>query len=290
MLKHVEGQVSSDGIAVTGLGKVGVAVVLVFLVGVGGYWVFQQLQKSQVPPLVGVSRAEAEKQLTRAHLVLGGFREEESGEPKGTVLRTEPGIGSNLAYGTGVTLVLAKPVEQPAPQIGIAQLKAGTAGLPQLPGRGAGPHVDVRVIPAPAGPVSRRTLPPATRPIGTSPPESSQPPVPPVPEVWLDEGSAETAPESPDCQSGLLTVVTQRVSMSGPGALTFQWVGSDGTTTPAETREIGAASTTVVRGEWRRTGLPGDTLTGWRRLAILSPKQLTGDPLTDDHVCPQPAT
>ena len=61
-----------------------------------------------VPNVVGVKKAAAERVLVNNGLRIGSVIEEESEQPSGTVLRTNPGVGVKVRSGSTVNLVIAK--------------------------------------------------------------------------------------------------------------------------------------------------------------------------------------
>ncbi|MGH3528693.1 MAG: PASTA domain-containing protein [Pseudonocardiaceae bacterium] len=61
-----------------------------------------------VPNVVGVKKAAAERVLVNNGLRIGSVIEEESDQPSGTVLRTNPGVGVKVRSGSTVNLVIAK--------------------------------------------------------------------------------------------------------------------------------------------------------------------------------------
>jgi serine/threonine-protein kinase len=74
-----------------------------------------------VPNVVGVQRVQAARVLADDGLSVGAVTEEESSQPAGTVLRTNPKAGTTVRSGSAVNLVIAKapkdpPAKDPAPK------------------------------------------------------------------------------------------------------------------------------------------------------------------------------
>jgi serine/threonine-protein kinase len=80
----------------------------------------------EVPFVVGQSRVEARNQIRNAKLV-PEFREEESDEPKGTVVRTKPAGGESLQQGGTVTVFVSDGQEKVPNVVGLTQGKAEEA-------------------------------------------------------------------------------------------------------------------------------------------------------------------
>jgi serine/threonine-protein kinase len=69
-----------------------------------------------VPTLIGQTRTEASATLDRAGLVLGQVSEEPSGQPSGTVIRSNPTAGTDVAADSQVDIVLSSgPTPSPTP-------------------------------------------------------------------------------------------------------------------------------------------------------------------------------
>lgn len=285
-LPRFEGQIQILGVTLNGLGKIGLVFVLVFLAATAGYWLYQRSQKSQVPGLVGTTRAEAEKLLDRRHLVLGGIQFEESDEPKGTVLRTDPRIGTELEYDSGVLLILAKPAA-PVSREPVAQYVVPNSGprivLPPAGRTGAAPDIVLRdERPRPTATPAPSRTPDVTMPTTPVPTPTS---VAPVPEVFLLGGTTQAADVPGDCATGYHTTVTQPITLSGPGELTYRWVDSEGPVGEPEKLTFSDQLTQTVTKDWVRTGQDGARLTGWQQLRVISPGSQSGDRITDDHYC-----
>jgi beta-lactam-binding protein with PASTA domain len=62
-----------------------------------------------VPSVVGLDRVKAERMLANDGLRVGSVTEMESTQPSSTVLRTNPRAGTEVALGSTVDLVVAKP-------------------------------------------------------------------------------------------------------------------------------------------------------------------------------------
>lgn len=62
----------------------------------------------EMPDLVGMSQADALGEINRAGLARGEITHQESDEPQGTVLSTDPKAGTEVEPGTKVNLVVAK--------------------------------------------------------------------------------------------------------------------------------------------------------------------------------------
>jgi serine/threonine-protein kinase len=70
-----------------------------------------------VPNLVGQTRGEASSTLNAAGLQLGGVTEEPSAQAAGTVIRSDPPAGQDVARDSQVNLVLSTgPTPSPTPQ------------------------------------------------------------------------------------------------------------------------------------------------------------------------------
>jgi serine/threonine-protein kinase len=72
-------------------------------------FVAKRAQQVVVPSVVGLDRAKAERMLANDGLRVGSVTEEESNQPSSTVLRTNPRAGTEVAFGSTVNLVVAKP-------------------------------------------------------------------------------------------------------------------------------------------------------------------------------------
>jgi serine/threonine-protein kinase len=68
-----------------------------------------------VPDVVRHDRVAAQRMLTKSGLRVGLVIEEESNQPSGTVLRTNPGAGVKVRSGSTVNLVVAKPPAKTEP-------------------------------------------------------------------------------------------------------------------------------------------------------------------------------
>ncbi|MDR7274055.1 PASTA domain-containing protein [Catenuloplanes atrovinosus] len=295
ILRRFEGQVQlPGGLVLNGAGKVGLVFVLLFAAVAGTVFAMRWEPTAKVPALVGLTRADAEARLADADLVVGGIEFEDSAEPPGTVLRTDPRIGTKMAHDSGVTLVLARAAA--GPQVIVPSLPPGT---PQ-PGSAVAPGGDVNVVvPGPGAPVPappnpgpnanpgnpanpNNPGPPRPAPGGTT----QQPPPPPPATVTMLAGEAVPDPDADNCTTGYRTIFRQTVAMSGPGRVTLRWLRSDGALGPVETVDFTAAGTRTFETTWLRTGAPGDTLGGWQQLDVSAPNAARGAQLTFTHTCP----
>ena len=70
-----------------------------------------------VPPLVGLTQAEAMGLLKNLELVAGDVGSEEARRPPGTVLSQQPAAGTRVVIGTAVAIVAARPVTVLVPDV-----------------------------------------------------------------------------------------------------------------------------------------------------------------------------
>jgi beta-lactam-binding protein with PASTA domain len=104
--------------------------------------------------------------------------------------------------------------------------------------------------------------------------------------VFLGVGRTDPDPDYPDCATGYQTIFSQQISVTAPTRVTYQWLRSDRAGAPVEYVDFSTPGTKTVTTTWRRWGEPGETLTGWEQIKIVTPKVLTGEQLAFSHVCP----
>jgi hypothetical protein len=218
------------GLAFTGVGLVGVVVVLL------GWWWFHQPQVA-VPNLVGMSRAAAEAQLKDKGLNLRLTYAEVSDRPIGTVLRTDPAVGTDVDGGTGINLILA--VSPPAPPAN------GSPGTAPAPGAG---QLNLQPYPYPQPYPQAYPYPPYWQqqpPPPQQQPQPQQPPPPPPPpvaaplssppQVMLGEGRVDYPDRNyHNCATGYQFNFSQQIMMTQPGRVTYRWLRSDQTSSPVQ--------------------------------------------------------
>ncbi|MDP9796348.1 hypothetical protein J2S43_004860 [Catenuloplanes nepalensis] len=292
IVERLEAQIPlPGGLTVTGLGKLALVVILVFVAVGGTVLVTRWEPKAKVPALVGVSREEAERRLADANLAVGGIEFEESDEPPGTVLRTDPRIGTKAAHDSGVTLVLARPfgavVVPPAvvpstmtfgapPGTGdstvVVPAVPGLPGLPGAPGVQGVPGVQG----APAPPNPGRTVP---VPAGTSGPT-------PAPAVTLGAVQALLDPALDGCDTGYRVIFRQAVSLPGPGTLTYRWLRSDGVQSADQTVQASPKGATVLETTWAVDA--GESFYGWQLLDVTAPAAARGAQIAFERSCEVP--
>lgn len=65
--------------------------------------------------------------------------------------------------------------------------------------------------------------------------------------------------------------------MTQPGRVTYRWLRSDQASGPGEYFvDFSNPGTQIVTTWWQVSGQPGDQLTGWQQIEILTPTHLTG--------------
>lgn len=75
-------------------------------------YVSKGAEQVAVPDVTGISKEDAEKQLSKLGLKIGNITEEFSNKPAGTVLRQSPGAGDRMDKGKSVDLVVSKGAEE----------------------------------------------------------------------------------------------------------------------------------------------------------------------------------
>jgi len=293
LLDKVNAEVAlPSGLVLGGAGVIGVVVVVLA-------WLVFHPQSSQVevPNLTGMPRATAEAQLKDGGLSVRAIYEEVSDQPAGMVLRSDPAAGTKLDQGAGVNLVVAAtrgaipppsglivtpiPVPHPAPGY-VAPAPDYAAPVPHY----VAPAPDY-VAPAPTGSLLSRG-----DPVQTPVPTATPTPVPtPTPDpVILGVGRVDHPdPGYYDCATGYRFNFSQQVSMTEPGRVTYRWLRSDQASAPVEYADFSNPGTQVVTTWWQRSGQPGDQLTGWQQIEILTPTHLTGQRINFSYTCPVPA-
>jgi hypothetical protein len=96
-------------------------------------------------------------------------------------------------------------------------------------------------------------------------------------------------PKYHDCATGYRFNFSQQVSMTQPGRVTYRWLRSDGAGAPIGYIDFANPGTQVVTDWWQRSGAPGDQLTGWEQIEILTPVSLKGERLSFSYTCPSSA-
>jgi beta-lactam-binding protein with PASTA domain len=90
-------------------------------------------QRATIPGLLGLSREDAERALTRAGLTLGQLSEQASDSARGLVLDAQPAEGQVVPLGTRVDLAIsAGPAELIMPDVVGRDLESATTFLSQL--------------------------------------------------------------------------------------------------------------------------------------------------------------
>jgi hypothetical protein len=246
------------------------------------WWVFhQQSSQSEVPNLIGIQRAMAEAQLKDVGLNLRGVYEEVSDQSVGLVLRSDPAVGTKLDRGAGVNLVIgaARPATPPSSGPIVIPIPVPGNSAP-APGYPASPPHNI-VLPPPNVVLPPNS--PAPPPNPAPPPTSNLPttsPTPPPSPVILGAGRVDH-PDSAyhDCATGYRFNFSQQVSMTQPGRVTYRWLRSDGASAPVQYIDFANPGTQTVTTWWQRSGRPGDKLTGWQQIEILTPTSLKGSVL-----------
>lgn len=273
VLQRIEAAVPGPaGLTFTGIGIVGV--VLVLLV-----WLMLRQSPVTVPNLVGMPRAAAETQLKDAGLNLRLIYEEISDRPMGTVLRTDPAVGTELARGTGVSFVLASSPSIPLPPVPLPS--------PEV-------HLNLQPYPYPYPQLYPQPYPYPPQQLQQPPQQPQQPPPPPPPppsppsQVTLGLGRVDHPDRKyHDCATGYRFNFSQQVSMTQPGRVTYRWVLSDQTSSPVEYVDFLNPGTQVVTTWWKKLGNPGGKLTGWAQIEILTPQAgFKGERINFSHTCP----
>ena len=108
-----------------------------------------------VPNLIGQTRGEASSTLNAAGLQLGSVTEEPAAQAAGTVIRSDPGAGTDVERNSQVNLVLStgptpSPTPQPTPPPTPPPTPAPTATPSPAPRKRCDIHVARRVLASPA--------------------------------------------------------------------------------------------------------------------------------------------
>jgi PASTA domain len=272
---HFQAQIPlPGGLSLTGIGLLGVVFVTVVALAAALWWFAIREPQAQVPHLVGLSRAEAESRLREAHLGLGAIYGEVSGQPVGTVLRTEPAVGSKLDRDAVVGLVLAVPAgattqPSPGPLLSSSPQPVGAATLPGPGGPGPGQQPNQ----PDSGP-------------GRPAPSPDRPAASAAPSILLGVGRSDPNPEYDSCDTGYRVDFSQQVSMTEPGRVTYRWLRSDGAGAPVSYLDFTEPGTQIATTWWQRWGAPGETIVGWQQIEILTPVSLRGQRIQMSYVCP----
>ncbi|GAB7037546.1 MULTISPECIES: Stk1 family PASTA domain-containing Ser/Thr kinase [Catenuloplanes] len=286
IVNRFEGQIQlPGGLVLNGVGKLGLVFLLLFLAVAGTVLVTRWEPTAKVPALVGVSREEAERRLAAAHLAVGGIEFEESDEPPGTVLRTDPRIGTRAAHDSGVTLVLARPFGVVVVPPAVVPSSVPVSVPP------AAPDDTIVVVPGPPGapgPPGVRGAP--EKPAVPNPGRTAEPPVPtgtpgtvPVPTVSLGAVEAGLDPALDGCDTGYRVFFRQTVSMPGPGRLTYRWLRSDGAESAVQTADASPKGSMTIETAW--TLGPGTDLVGWQQLDVIAPVAVRGARIPFERFC-----
>jgi eukaryotic-like serine/threonine-protein kinase len=90
-------------------------------------------ERSSIPKLIGLTRAQAEGALQKVGLAPGRVTEHADDHARGTVISTQPGVGQVVPVGTAVDLVLsAGPAELSMPDVVGRDLSEAKSTLEQL--------------------------------------------------------------------------------------------------------------------------------------------------------------
>ena len=90
-------------------------------------------QRATIPPVAGLAREDAERELRKAGVQVGQLQEEASDSARGLVLASRPAEGVVVPQGTRVDLVISGgPAELTMPDVVGRDLDAATAFLAQL--------------------------------------------------------------------------------------------------------------------------------------------------------------
>jgi hypothetical protein len=87
------------------------------------------------------------------------------------------------------------------------------------------------------------------------------------------------------CPSADFTFLGEIRTNGGAGDLAFAWVEPDGQTTPARSDHV-EAGTTVVRQSLRFTFVGQSAATGFARLQVTRPVEMSSTPVTAHFACP----
>lgn len=100
-------------------------------------------QRATIPPVLGLSREDAERALARAGLAVGQLSEQPSDSARGLVLDSQPSEGQVVPLGTRVDLAIsAGPAELVMPDVVGRDLESATTLLAQLGLATAPPEYD----------------------------------------------------------------------------------------------------------------------------------------------------
>jgi PASTA domain len=285
------------GLSLNGASVIGFIIVLVV-----GLTLYLLWPKSEVPNLIGIPRAIAEVQLEDAGLNLRAIYDEASDQPVGIVLRSEPTVGTKLDRGAGVSLFIAaarptpspQPMPPPWPQPVLIPVPGNSAPAPGYPP----PPPNNIFLPSPN---NIFVLPPNGPPPTTNP--NPTPTTNPPPMVSLGPGRVKHPdPTYHDCSTGYRFNFSQKVSMTQPGRVTYRWLRSDQASAPVNQTsaprgqagvpgeyfvDFSNPGTQIVTTWWQVSGQPGDQLTGWQQIEILTPTHLTGQRISFSYTCPR---
>ncbi|MFN2478261.1 MAG: PASTA domain-containing protein [Pseudonocardiaceae bacterium] len=128
--------------------QAGAGLVATLLVVLLLWWAAAQPPQVAVPNLAGMSRSQAEALLNDIGLKVRATNDQVSDQAAGTVLRTDPSAGQNLAQGGGVSLTLAS--SPPAVTPSSAAQTSAAQEPPLAPAGPAAPQPPSVVVPPPA--------------------------------------------------------------------------------------------------------------------------------------------
>jgi serine/threonine-protein kinase len=162
-------------------------------------------ERVEVPDVSGLGGDAATELLREAGCEVAGTREKPSPEPAGTVLGTDPPVGTAVASGTPVILIVSggqgappagapagEPDAQPAPLSSASASASPEASAPPEPQPEPEPPTVSPSSPQPAPPSPAPSSPPPSSPPAPSPnPSSASPPASPSPELDDAEDDAE---------------------------------------------------------------------------------------------------
>ncbi|OQY79768.1 MAG: hypothetical protein B6D41_22215, partial [Chloroflexi bacterium UTCFX4] len=126
---------------------------------------------------------------------------------------------------------------------------------------------------------------PQSTPTGTS---TNPPPTTPAPLfAVLNASSFVTPPFSATCPQTF--TFNGSITTNGPGSVSYQWVRNDGTLSPVQTLNFIFAGTQNVLPDSFTLGSPGLNYSGWQRIQVLAPNNLSSPLANFSLNCP-PAT
>ncbi len=157
-------------------------------------------ERVEVPDVSGLGGDAATELLREAGCEVAGTREKASPEPAGTVLGTDPPIGTAVASGAPVILIVsggqgAPPAGAPAGEPDVQPAPASSASATASPEASAPPEPQPDTEPPTVPPSSPEPAPssppPSSSPAPSSNPSSASPPAPASPSPELDDAEDE---------------------------------------------------------------------------------------------------